>query len=87
MSYDRKRVVKVIHFEDNGQDFLRWGLDSQGYVRTCEPFQGMVWCNRRLHNYRRLKVGAQPLLSYRRGTYHYRGLLPHKIIKIEEATP
>lgn len=33
----------VIHFEDNGQDFLRWYLDKEGYVIKSEPFQTRIW--------------------------------------------
>ena len=37
------RVVTRIHFEDHGQDFLRWELDVNGKVIGCEPFQASAW--------------------------------------------
>lgn len=33
----------TIHFEDHGQDFLRWTVDGLGRVIDCQPFQGHVW--------------------------------------------
>lgn len=33
----------IIEFEDNGQDFLRWKLDSEGKVIECTPFQSSAW--------------------------------------------
>ncbi|MBN1987849.1 MAG: hypothetical protein JW783_00445 [Bacteroidales bacterium] len=32
-----------IEFEDNGQDFLTWTIDAEGYVVRSEPFQQEVW--------------------------------------------
>lgn len=37
------RVLTRIHFEDHGQDFLRWELDANGKVIGCEPFQFATW--------------------------------------------
>lgn len=38
------KVVVRIHFEDHGQDFLRWEIDAKGKVIGCEPFQASYWC-------------------------------------------
>ncbi len=39
-----KRNTKyIIHFEDHGQDFLKWYLDERGYVLDSQPFQRNVW--------------------------------------------
>lgn len=32
----------VVHFEDHGQDFLRWTI-TDGKVVDCEPFQEWLW--------------------------------------------
>lgn len=39
------QVKKVICFEDHGQDFLEWGIDADGNVMTCMPYQWWVWKN------------------------------------------
>jgi hypothetical protein len=39
------KMAKVtrIHFEDHGQDFLWWDVDTSGKVIDCGPFQASVW--------------------------------------------
>lgn len=37
------KTKKILHFEDNGQDFLRWHLDKDDQVIKSCPFQGFVW--------------------------------------------
>ena len=32
-----------ITFEDEGQDFLEWIIDEDGYVLDSQPFQRSVW--------------------------------------------
>lgn len=41
----KKTVVQftVIHFQDHGQDFLRWTLDQNGKVVCSQPFQTSIW--------------------------------------------
>ncbi len=35
-----------LHFEDKGQDFLIWEVDTEnGKVVHCEPFQSPIWVN------------------------------------------
>ncbi|CAM3350632.1 hypothetical protein [Paracidovorax anthurii] len=51
------KVVTRIHFEDCGQDFLHWELDSKGKVIGCEPFQASVWCGKEVVQPGRLAVG------------------------------
>lgn len=36
----------IIEFEDDGQDFLKWELDSEDRVVDCTPFQGSIWCGK-----------------------------------------
>ena len=38
------KITMVLHFEDLGQDFLRWELNAKGKVIGCEPFQASTWC-------------------------------------------
>ena len=57
------RVVTVLHFEDHGQDFLRWKLDAKGKVIGCEPFQGFVWKGKFVMGHQGLQAGA--MVHYR----------------------
>jgi hypothetical protein len=35
----------IVHFEDNGQDFLIWEIDPDtGNIVACTPFQDWLWC-------------------------------------------
>lgn len=51
------KVATVLHFEDHGQDFLRWELDAKGLVIGCEPFQGFVWKGKRVIGHEGLRPG------------------------------
>jgi hypothetical protein len=42
--------MKTVTFEDHGQDFLRWELDSAGEVIGCGPFQGWLWIGAKVLN-------------------------------------
>lgn len=59
--------VKVIEFEDNGQDFLVWEIalmgDNFGEVINCEPFQSSIWCGQIVLNYDKLEEGGQVVIS------------------------
>lgn len=33
----------IVHFQDNGQDFLLWFIDESGTVIDCQPFQAAFW--------------------------------------------
>jgi hypothetical protein len=46
-----------ITFEDHGQDFLTWQLDSNGVVVDCMPFQASVWCGVEVYGPGSLNVG------------------------------
>lgn len=41
MSEDKQ--FTIIHFEDHGQDFLRWIVNPEGEVVISEPFQQWIW--------------------------------------------
>ncbi|WAJ37223.1 hypothetical protein OU800_21865 [Pseudomonas sp. GOM7] len=47
----------IIHFQDHGQDFLRWQVDEQGVVTGCWPFQKQIWCGLQITNLSKLKAG------------------------------
>lgn len=38
-----RTVAHVLHFEDHGQDFLRWDIDAAGVVIDAHPYQADVW--------------------------------------------
>lgn len=50
-------MLKKIHFEDHGQDFLEWTLDEEGFVIDCTPAQGSFWCMSGVNDHENLKVG------------------------------
>ncbi len=33
----------IIHFQDHGQDFLKWYINKDGYVIDSQPFQRSIW--------------------------------------------
>lgn len=37
-----------VHFEDQGQDFLRWDIEK-GEVVDCQPFQGWFWTGTKIN--------------------------------------
>lgn len=51
------KVVVRIHFEDHGQDFLRWEIDAKGTVIGCEPFQAAHWCGLEVRQPTQLRAG------------------------------
>lgn len=55
----KPKVVKVIHFEDGGQAYLRWSLDEKGNVIKCKPSEEWLWCKGRVTNHENLKVGGE----------------------------
>lgn len=74
------KVVKWIHFEDCGQDFLKWGLDANNVV--VESAQGFVWNGSKVFPETIKKGRCVQFLN--RGTYH---TLAYAITKIEEVKP
>lgn len=38
-----KKTLTTIHFEDHGQDFLKWVINEKGHIVECTPAQGMIW--------------------------------------------
>lgn len=45
----------IIHFQDQGQDFLRWQVDEAGVVISSWPFQQQVWAGLQVTNLAKLK--------------------------------
>ena len=41
-------MKRQIHFEDNGQDFLSWIIDSNGTVIESNPFQTSIWAGNKV---------------------------------------
>lgn len=38
-----RQVPHTLHFEDHGQDFLRWDIDAEGTVTDAQPYQADIW--------------------------------------------
>lgn len=57
------KVVISIQFEDHGQDFLQWGLDAEGKVIDCTPFQGWLWTKYTVVNHTELRKGSKAVLD------------------------
>lgn len=51
-------IKYVVHFKDDGQDFLRWFLDADGRVLRSEPFQTWLWKGCTIVNLRQLRIWA-----------------------------
>ena len=51
------KITMVLHFEDLGQDFLRWELDAKGRVIGCGPFQAFSWVGCQVLVFEKLKAG------------------------------
>lgn len=50
-----------IHFEDKGQDFLVWDIDTaSGIVVDCRPFQARIWNGTKVYKYAK---GKCPIIS------------------------
>lgn len=49
----------IVTFRDDGQDFLRWHLDTEGRVLRSEPFQTWRWSQYRIVNLRELLLWAE----------------------------
>lgn len=52
-----EKIAAQLEFEDHGQDFLRWDLDSKGKVIGCAPFQAFVWVGLVVLQFKKLKAG------------------------------
>src|SRR5690606_19801034 len=48
------QTTKKITFEDKGQDFLTWVINSDGSVVDCRPFQFSIWPKVIVTNYNEL---------------------------------
>jgi hypothetical protein len=73
-------VMKKIHFEDCGQDFLWWIIDDEGNVVDCGPFQASVWVGSTVYM-DELEVGEPPMFNSRFGDDQ---LLNYSVTKIED---
>jgi plastocyanin len=49
--------MKIITFEDHGQDFHIWQVDSAGMVVSSQPFQGWLWGGGFVINHETIKAG------------------------------
>lgn len=59
------KPVKVIHFEDDHQDFLRWYVAGNGTVICSEPFQTNIWSG---YVIIRAIIGQEPLVRTPEGS-------------------
>jgi hypothetical protein len=64
--------MRRIHFEDRGQDFLWFDIDSDGKVVDCGPFQAWLWVG---------KKGK--LLTEPNGTQRF-SRIRYAVIRVEE---
>ena len=74
-------MSKRITFEDNGQDFLTFDIDNDGYIKEVKPFQGELWKQYRVSNYSNLSVGGFVHLQHLQAIDNFS--IKHKIQKIE----
>ena len=68
----------TVHFEDHGQDFLRWHIKASRIV-GCEPFQASVWCGREVLSIP--KVGGRICIRASDGTELW---IKYPVSKVEE---
>lgn len=73
-------VVTVLHFEDHGQDFLRWFLDSTGKVIMSSPFQTSVWKGVQVEAHTILEDGD---IVYIKSKHIGRTTLNYRVEKVE----
>lgn len=71
-------MAKILHFKDEGQDFLTWTVQD-GTVVDCSPFQGWVWNGTKIIG--DPVVGKPPKIKTTKGE---ETTLKYKIVKIEE---
>lgn len=72
--------VRIIHFKDDGQDFLRWYVAANGVVVCSEPYQTWMWAGTVMLN---VRVGRFPTVRSNEG--HIR-TVKHRVTKVEELT-
>ncbi len=68
----------TIEFEDKGQDFLYWQVNSDGLVVQCNPFQNEIWKGTYV-NLKELKIGKEPLIVTKYGDFTS---LNYKVISV-----
>jgi len=79
----------TIEFEDKGQDFLEWDIDSEsGKVVDCRPFQASIWTKFHVALHDQLEVGdkvdiCEDPIDYN-STEQYFRTVNYKIISVKE---
>jgi hypothetical protein len=76
--------MRVITFEDQGQDFLTWTIDETGLVVDCKPFQGFVWCGCTVMNNKGVRAGANVWVYTKQGQAL---CMKYKAISVKKAKP
>lgn len=79
-----KAEINKVVFEDKGQDFTEWYVESRNGVHTvidCQPFQGLVWVGSQLKEYP--EDGAKPKLRTRYGEEGELGYRIKEVIAME----
>jgi hypothetical protein len=72
------KPAKIIHFEDDQQDFLRWYVAGNGVVVCSEPFQTNIWAG---YVIIRAVVGQEPLVRTPEGSTRK---VRHRVARIEQ---
>lgn len=73
--------MKRIHFEDDGQDFLSWLVDDQGYVIESEPFQTWVWAGYQVLALNTVRRGH--LLNIKRPSDGEIRVMKHAVLRVQ----
>lgn len=55
---------KKITFKDEGQNFITFDIDNDGYIKNVKPFKYNIWKHYRVSNFRSLSVGEYVNLVY-----------------------
>lgn len=74
--------MKVLHFEDRGQDFTWWRIDENGVVTDCGPFQSRTWVGLKVQP-QTVKLRQRPVVFGRAGAVRE---LNYRIVRIDAFT-
>ena len=70
----------IIHFEDNGQDFLSWTCDATGMIVDAAPFQAWLWKGAKVIN--QPQIGKRVVIE-RDGCASTPLVIKHLVAKVE----
>lgn len=81
---DLTKEVRVIHFYDHDQDFLRWSINKKGRVLRSEPFQTDIWSRYIVENHKDVQAGEYVVIRKFGG--HKRTQIKYQVLMIEEVS-